>query len=198
MFIPSVAGIGIAPVLYSYTDVSGCYNSASSSITVNEAPVVSIGNDTTLCAGSSILLNAGNAFSHYLWSTGSVQSVVTIDSSGVGIASTDIFVEVGNSFGCFITDTVQITFAICSGIENGNNYDALSFYPNPFANTFHLSLDLRSDIYICDSTGRLVEKFGQKNGEVVLGADLSPGIYSVMVSCKDTVKILRVVKSAGN
>lgn len=198
LFIPSVAGIGIAPVLYSYTDVSGCYNSASSSITVNEAPVVSIGNDTTLCAGSSILLNAGNAFSHYLWSTGSVQSVVTIDSSGVGIASTDIFVEVGNSFGCFITDTVQITFAICSGIENGNNYDALSFYPNPFANTFHLSLDLRSDIYICDSTGRLVEKFGQKNGEVVLGADLAPGIYSVMVSCKDTVKILRVVKSAGN
>lgn len=197
LFIPSDAGIGISSVLYSYTDENGCYNSASASITVNEEPVVSIGNDTTLCAGSSILLNAGNAFSNYLWSTGSTQSFVTIDSSEVGIASTEVIVEVENSFGCSITDTVQITFAICAGIENGNKSDVLSSYPNPFASTFHLFLDLRSDIYIYDSTSRLVEKLEQKNGEVLLGSELAPGIYSVIVSYKDTVKVLRVVKSKG-
>lgn len=50
----------------------------------------SLGNDTTLCAGSSITLNAGAGYQSYSWSTGS-----TAQSINVSVADT---------YGCTVTD----------------------------------------------------------------------------------------------
>lgn len=42
-----------------------------------------LGNDTTLCEGQTIILNAGEGYDIYLWNNGSTEPTITVDSSGV-------------------------------------------------------------------------------------------------------------------
>lgn len=42
-----------------------------------------LGNDTTLCEGQTITLNAGEGYDIYLWNNGSTEPFITVDSSGV-------------------------------------------------------------------------------------------------------------------
>ena len=58
VFDPAAAGVGVHPIVYSFTDANGCYNSASSSIQVNGNPQLSISNSANICDNqSSIGLN---------------------------------------------------------------------------------------------------------------------------------------------
>jgi hypothetical protein len=79
--------LGVIPILYSYTDINGCADSATSTLSVVNAPLVSLGNDTTVCADHSITLDAGVA-SVYNWS---VQSSISVDSSGTGLGTASVF-----------------------------------------------------------------------------------------------------------
>ncbi|MBK9411947.1 MAG: SBBP repeat-containing protein [Bacteroidetes bacterium] len=193
-FDPALSGTGSVPVLYSYTDANGCTDAATSMLSVISAPVVSLGNDTTVCADHSITLDAGSGFSVYNWSTGSIQSAISLDSIGTGLGTASVFVEVANSYGCSTADTIQVTFSICSGIENSNGNTALTIYPNPFTRTLHLSLDTKADIYVYDATGKLIEKLTQLNGEIEFGSDLASGVYSVIVYQNEMRTIFRVIK----
>jgi hypothetical protein len=71
-------------------------------ITVLAIPVINLGQDVSICAGFSAILDAGTGFSHYLWSTG--QSTQSIEVSQAG----DYWVEVTNSFGCSNRDTIAL------------------------------------------------------------------------------------------
>ena len=51
-------------------------------VTVNPLPDVFLGNDTTLQEGDSILLDAGNPGSEYLWSTGETTQTIIVDETG--------------------------------------------------------------------------------------------------------------------
>jgi hypothetical protein len=196
-FDPALTGSSTVPVLYSYTDVNGCSDSASSSIQINSAPIVSLGNDTTICDDRTITLDAGSGYSVYHWSTGSTQSSLIIDSTGTGLGVRVLFIEVENSFGCSATDTIQLTFSICTDVNNVISNSAINVYPNPFTHSLHLSLDKKSDIYIYDSTARLVEELLHVNGEIELGSSLAAGVYSVVVYQNDVRKAVRVIKSFG-
>ncbi len=60
---------GSYPVLLTGTNSLGCSSSSSTSVTVNQTPVINAGKDTTLCLGkSSILLSSGA--NSYIWSPG--------------------------------------------------------------------------------------------------------------------------------
>ena len=71
-FTPATAGAGSHTITYSYTDVNSCTSVASSQVLVNALPVVSAGNDTALCIGDSLQLNAtSNATTPaFAWSNG--------------------------------------------------------------------------------------------------------------------------------
>jgi gliding motility-associated-like protein len=75
------------------TDVYGCSNTASVFVTVNPLPVVQVSNNSTICQGVSITLNASGG-SSYLWSpgglTGSVISVTPSITTGFTVLVTDI------------------------------------------------------------------------------------------------------------
>lgn len=51
-------------------------------ISENPLPSVSLGNDTTLCLGNDLILNAGNAGASYLWDDNSTAQTLTVNSSG--------------------------------------------------------------------------------------------------------------------
>ena len=74
----------LATNLYSVTvtdTASLCSSTASVQVTLGTVPVVDLGHDTTLCGGS-LLLQAKNPGSTYLWSTGDTTSTITVSATG--------------------------------------------------------------------------------------------------------------------
>jgi surface-anchored protein len=66
-----------------------CTLSASMNLTVNPLPVVALGNDTTLCPGDVLTLDAQNAGANYNWNTGAnSQSIVVSDAGTYAVTVT--------------------------------------------------------------------------------------------------------------
>src|SRR5207253_1411584 len=80
-----------------------CADTDTNVINFVAGPVVALGNDTTLCTGQPITIDAGNAGAAYLWSTGAITQTISPTTSGT--------YWVRASFGtCVATDTITITF----------------------------------------------------------------------------------------
>jgi gliding motility-associated-like protein len=93
---------------------SGC--SSSDSITVNyiPLPIVSIGNDTTLCAGNTLVLNASTSNASYNWQDNSTNSTFTVNQQG------NYWVNV-TSNGCSSSDSINVNYSALPIINLGNN-----------------------------------------------------------------------------
>ena len=84
------------------TDVNGCVNTATTTVTVNSLPTVSLGQDLIQCGGTA-MLNAGNIGSVYLWNNASTTQTITVSASGTYI------VVVTDVNGCNGSDTAVVT-----------------------------------------------------------------------------------------
>jgi hypothetical protein len=85
------------------TNADNCKASDTIHLTASPLPVVNLGNDTSFCAGNSLILNAQNAGATYLWSTGSSTQTINVNATGIyGVGVTDIN-------GCKGSDTIQVT-----------------------------------------------------------------------------------------
>jgi len=86
------------------TDANGCIGVDSISLNVDISPIVDLGNDTTICDGANLLLDAndGVAFTSYLWNTLETGSSVTITSPG------QYYVTLTNTNSCSNSDTITI------------------------------------------------------------------------------------------
>ncbi|MGE0077227.1 MAG: immunoglobulin domain-containing protein [Bacteroidales bacterium] len=100
-------------------------------LNVYETPVVNLGEDKTICQGESIILDAKNEGSTYLWSNGETTQTISVSSSG------SYSVTVTNSTGYQDSDDIHLTVnplpvvnlgynkAICQGesvtIDAGND-----------------------------------------------------------------------------
>ena len=62
-------------------------------------------------------LDAGNAGATYVWSTGETTQTILVDTTGVGIGTLDVWVEVTNANLCANTDEITIQFDDCTGIS---------------------------------------------------------------------------------
>ncbi len=109
-------------------------------VNVLESPVVSLGNDTTVCMWNSIVLDAGNPGGSYLWSTGDTTQTLTVDSTGTGLGSRDIWVHVVFPPGCSTYDTLTVTFDECTGMAGRSGQETLSVYPNPSTGSFSFDI----------------------------------------------------------
>jgi gliding motility-associated-like protein len=75
-------------------------------ITVSSSPLnFHLGNDTSLCQGQALVVNAGNGYAAYYWNTNfsdSTKSTIIINAKG------DYWVTVKNQYGCTATDTIKV------------------------------------------------------------------------------------------
>ncbi len=85
------------------TDASACTASAFVNVTVNPAPVVDLGNDTTICGGTILTLDAGPGFTTYLWDDGSSLQTLDVNSAG------SYMVTVTDAIGCSGSSTINIS-----------------------------------------------------------------------------------------
>jgi gliding motility-associated-like protein len=88
-----------------WIDVSknGCTMRDSVTVTFNPSPQIYLGNDTTLCDGQTLLLDAGNSGEEYFWHNGNSSQTFLVSAPG------DYSVRV-NQQGCSDTDTIQVQY----------------------------------------------------------------------------------------
>jgi gliding motility-associated-like protein len=65
--------------------IIACSDTLNDTITIAERPLpmIDLGNDTTLCSGDTIILNAGNPGGTYLWQNNSTSQTYTVSDSGI-------------------------------------------------------------------------------------------------------------------
>lgn len=71
---------------------------------ISPAPVVSLGSPEPVCYGESLLLDAGEGFSSYNWSTGAKTQSISVTESGT------YRVTVENPYGCTAEDEIELEF----------------------------------------------------------------------------------------
>ncbi len=94
-------------------------------IQVNPIPVVSLGEDQSICLGDSVILDAGAGLASYLWNTGDTTQTITVDVTG------EYSVLVTTEFGCTANDVFALEVqaapekpVITSGPASVDNYVA--------------------------------------------------------------------------
>ncbi len=80
-----------------------CGATVTETISVIAAPPYSLGPDTIVCFGTTALLDAGDGYESYLWSTGEGTQLIEVDASGT------YSVVVAVSAGCSVSDDIAVT-----------------------------------------------------------------------------------------
>lgn len=84
------------------TNSIGCYSTDTINVVLKPNPISTLMEDTTVCIGQQITLNAGNDGIRYYWNTGATTNSIDVDQSGEYI----VFITARN--GCILTDTMQV------------------------------------------------------------------------------------------
>jgi hypothetical protein len=100
-----------------YVDVAigTCTKRDSVVVTLNPVPIVALGNDTTICAGKSVTLNAGNPGATYLWSNSATSQTITATAAGT------YYVAVTGANTCIGRDTLILTVNPLPVVALGND-----------------------------------------------------------------------------
>ncbi len=93
---------------------NSCSTSDNITIVNIPLPVVNLGNDTALCIGQSLILNAGNSGASYLWNDNSTAQTFTVTTAG----SYAVTVTQTN---CTATDNINITYNTIPAVSLGND-----------------------------------------------------------------------------
>jgi hypothetical protein len=101
------------------TNQYGCMDSDTVQVTMRANPVVELGNDTSVCNGVTLNIDAGDDGIEYFWNTGQTAQQININTPG----TYSVFVT--NAAGCVKSDTIKINMdgelPAIAGIQVTNN-----------------------------------------------------------------------------
>jgi hypothetical protein len=138
--------------------------------------------DTTICAGNELTLDAGTGYTGYSWSTQETTQTISVNTAG----TYKVTVSDGS---CKATDSVSVSVDPCTSIENMINEDKAVVYPNPCDGLLNVRLPDGDDgiiyVRVMDILGHKVH-YGtyskSKSGYINLNlSDLQPGIYYLRI-----------------
>jgi hypothetical protein len=158
-----------------------CMSSDTITVTMNTAPVVHLGMDTTVVgAGATVTLNAGNAGMSYMWSTGATTQTILVTASG------SYYVTVTDVYGCTGTDTITVNFPIGIAENTMGDFHA-DVFPNPSTGSdvtlsFSVAESENVEIRIMNVLGRVIYTENLQNFKGVYNKklpmdELAGGIY---------------------
>lgn len=87
------------------TDEFTCTGTDTIKVIVRKNPRVELGNDTTVCNGVNLTLDAGTDGTSYFWNTGAGTQVITVNSPG------DYIAFVTNNEACVKIDTIKVNMS---------------------------------------------------------------------------------------
>src|SRR5690606_14415326 len=82
---------------------NGCSTSDTINVSYKPLPTVNLGNDTTLCDGETLTLDATNSGATYLWQDNSTNATFTVSQADTFYVAVDLN-------GCIATDTIIVDY----------------------------------------------------------------------------------------
>ena len=166
-FIGKLDDIGIWNRALTDCEIKKLYNSGSG-LTLSTS-------SSTICLGESKVLSASGA-TNYLWSTGATTSSITVTPS----VSTVYTVTTTYSVGCTDMRTVNVTVNPCTGINESENSQLLSIFPNPSKTQININTDVNyTSLTIVNTIGQVMIKNEKTN--VLSIESLSNGVYFIQL-----------------
>lgn len=100
-----------------YVTATSIIGSSSDTIHVilHPLPTIDIGNDTSLCMGNSLIIDAGSNGTTYLWNNNDTTQTITINGSG------NYSVSIMDSNGCVNSDTINVIVNPLPEVDLGND-----------------------------------------------------------------------------
>lgn len=148
-------------------------------------PTMELGNDTILCAGGTLMLDAGNPGLDFMWSTGATTQTITVSNSG----SYNVTVTDGN---CTMTDTINVTVLPELTVDLGADTTMNSCYVPVTLNAGNSGM-----IYLW-STGATTQTINVTASGTYMVTVSNGGICSVMDTISVTVNPLTLEVDLGN
>ncbi len=105
------------------TDANGCTNTDQITVTIYQAPTVSLGNDIQVCQNEvpvTLFYNVNQAISTASWNSGETSQSIQVNSSGL------FSITVSDVNNCSDTDTVLVTLFSLPGADLGSNQSICS------------------------------------------------------------------------
>lgn len=150
-FDPTSAGIGTYNLSYVFTDSNGCSDSANSSITVNDLPVVSLDTLGGICENRiPFALNTGTPTGGTY--SGSVVSAGMFDPSLVPVGNYNLNYQFTDANGCSNSDSVHVE--VRATFEDTLVHVSCDSFTTDFGNTYYSSgiyIDSLLSLGNCDS-----------------------------------------------
>lgn len=177
---------GIDTVLLVRTNSSQCDAKTYFYIQNRPVPRFSLGNDTLICEGDSVLLEGPENMMLYGWNT--LDSTESLWATQQGV----YWLSVMSFNGCTFADTITIDTEICDhgNVQQITAAKRLSVFPNPSQDNFNIILppaiqDLQLHIQLFDALGRQVPLPTISNTPQSLsldGSTLSSGTYRLIIN----------------
>lgn len=142
------------PGQYWVSVYDGCsYANDTINVIMGKPISVYLPDDTVVCANGFLLLDAGNFYDSYLWSTGETTTAITISEPGVYTVTVE-------ANGCYASDSINVTQVICTGIA-GEKETGLSILYEVEHHLVHLSAGDRGypdkiSVGLINSTGQKI------------------------------------------
>ena len=172
------------------TNANNCSTRDTIYINFAELPYINLGNDTLICGGETLTLNAGNQGAQYIWSTGTNEQTYIADTLGFGLGVQNISVEVTSEVGCKNDAGISVEFIDCASINEITGVE-FSIYPVPTEGLVNIKFSGNTnhplEVRVYDLSGKEVFIISDiaVSGVTIKRADLSglaKGAYTIIVS----------------
>lgn len=195
-FDPAMAGTGTFTVSYLYTDANSCSNTATTAVTVNALPTVSIVPVTgPLCGNSPNVTLTGSPAGGSFSGTGVAGNSFSPATAGVGTFTISYLYTDANS--CANSNTTTVTVSSCTGIENIQKAASFSVYPNPAKDVLNVQFENNDMtlIEVYDALGNLVYTAETSQDRVAINtSNLTKGLYFVRLKGSHIQATSRFIK----
>jgi len=184
-----------------HTSINGCDSTTTLNLMVNASPVVDLGEDATITVQDTLILDAGEGFNSYYWSTEEATQTILIDFNR-GTGKHEISVLVTDANECSNSDTISITIEqVNAEISVSGTEGLVKLYPNPAGEKIQLDIQNitgRVDILIYAAGGQLMftGNYTPEGRRILEELDITSfpsGIYYVSVQYDDTMAIEKFV-----
>lgn len=184
----------ITPYWVEVTDADNCQGFDTIQVMAIYPPTpVSLGADTIACdQNGEVALSPGGGYQTWTWSpSGNTGQTEFVSTSG------DYIVTVSDIFGCTNSDTINVTFMSCLGVDDLNSgISEFAIYPNPSNGNFNIRIALKDGVTLMST-----EVLSLDGKQIFVSSDQnsSPEIIRAIdiTDQADGVYILRIVTSSG-
>lgn len=149
-------------------------------------PVISLGNDTSIYASDTLVLQASTGFASYFWQTGSTTDSLLVDANTFGLGPSIFWVEGTDPFGCTARDTIEVTIladTLVDGLAERQQLGDFTLFPNPSQGSFQLQFKSGESrtIQLYDSIGNRLLEVQNSTDRWTNPQELTAGSYSLSI-----------------